>query len=243
MKLRSEYNPQRSLEFIHSYSGISFDSLTPIDEVTPQHHGFPAQWRPLIGLGRQDSIDLLWDRTRTLLPHFCTQIQKRLIGLYFAESFLGPLLVYFLEQWDFNQKIDGTLYAGPPATSSQITSLEKQYGSMPPALPALWQTHGFIELRGAGNILSAGLSSPRNDLNIHYLGKRRSAERVETEFECLEIASCSKEEANAITRIPGQVQWMDHIVDANRKGTTFEPSIYNNLDELFVGYHEEIDET
>lgn len=240
MKLNPEYDPQITLDFINLYCGNSFEFLVPIDDLKPTHPKLPKQWVPLIGLDRDSSIELLWGKAAPFLPGFCDQVRKRLIGLFFAESFLGPVLVYFLEQWNFNDRLDGTMIAGPPATNSQISTLEREFGKMPPSLCELWKSHSFLELRAAANIISASISNPIPALNVSYLGHKKSTQNPGTTLDCFEIASLNKDEAYAITRPLGQTHWTTQIVDASRKGDSFATSIYSNIDQLFVGYLEEI---
>lgn len=211
----------------------------PVSELETLRGQVPDSWLLLAQAPCAENAAALWKPAQSTLPRFFVRVTQTLQGARLTRGPLGPLLVYQFQDWlelDFDVFAEGWMMAGLPVTAQQIASWEAVNGGVPPALRALWQTHGFLHLKSGSFLVSLDERQQELAKAPLFVGLKQDGWQPDRHLECLSLVDAPTDLPTCLTRRPGEQIWQDYLVDAERWGHSFQEALRTRIDDLLTDW-------
>jgi hypothetical protein len=199
------------------------------DEAAPFRGRVPDEWLLAVG-DRAAGVARLWDPAHGALPTWRRYLATSLEQVAIGDGKLGPVLIYFLRDW--NRTVEdtgepGAMVAGLPAAAEALGELEREHGALPASLRAFWSRHHFTRLKN-----DQLLASPTPPVGL----TERPRVFASPAHEYLAIANPSREPATCLVRARGERAWRDELVQLYPSDLTAQPALSDTFDRVLVNW-------
>ncbi|WP_437971301.1 hypothetical protein WMF04_19270 [Sorangium sp. So ce260] len=201
----------------------------PLDRLSQQ---IPPAWRAIMDEGSTEAALRLWSGAERALPLFTTYLRQCLTGVALGDGKLGPVLVYFVNDWydlGWDGTEEGILVGTVPTPETLLAAFEASHGPLPPSVRAFWERHGFTRLKN--DSLLSSLVPPAETLpnqpQVHVIegrGYLGIADAWRTSSLCL------------VGEGPPPCRWTDRIVRVYPAEGAVQPRGDEVFDQLLVNW-------